>query len=116
MKRDGNMEDASHIDTRNIKIPEELLQLTERVAANLHHRWVQERVAEGWRSGAKRNEETKEAHLLVPYAKLSEQEKASDPITALATVKSILAWGFIIIPPRSTGSEGESEQLSDEMH
>jgi len=109
------MEDASHIDTRNIKIPEELLQLTERVAANVHHRWVQERLAEGWRSGPRRNEETRETPLLVPYAELSEQEKGYDRITALETVKSILALGFSIIPPRSTGSEGESEQLSDEM-
>jgi class 3 adenylate cyclase len=115
MKRDGDMEDAEPIDTRTIKIPEELLQLTERVAANVHHRWVQERLAGGWRSGAKRNEETKETPLLVPYAQLSEQEKGYDRITALETVKSILALGFSIIPPKSTGSEKVPTELSEEM-
>jgi class 3 adenylate cyclase len=105
------MEDAGPIDTRNIKLPEELVQLTERVAANVHHRWVQERLAEGWRPGAKRNEDTRETPLLVPYDQLSEQEKEYDRITALETVKSILALGFAISPPKSNGSTELSEEM-----
>jgi class 3 adenylate cyclase len=111
LKRDSAMEDAGHIDTRNIKIPEELLQLTERVAANVHHRWVEERLAEGWRPGPRRNDETKETPLLVPYAELSEQEKGYDRITALETVKSILALGFSIIPPNSSGATELTEEM-----
>ncbi len=105
------MEDVGPIDTRNIKLPEELVQLTERVAANVHHRWVQQRLAEGWRSGAKRNDDTRESPLLVPYDQLNEQDKEYDRITALEAVKSILALGFGISPPTSNGPTELSEEM-----
>ena len=99
------------IDTRKIELPAELVDLTEQLAAKVHHHWMQQRLADGWRPGAKRNDDARESPLLVPYEALSEEEKAYDRITALETVKSILALGFTICPPSTGGSEELTEEL-----
>ena len=103
-------EQASPIDTRNIQLPEQLGPLTERLAAKVHHHWMQQRLADGWHLGPKRDEDARESPLLIEYDKLSEEEKRYDRITALETVKSILALGFTINPPASGGAEEISEE------
>jgi len=106
------MEDPGRpIDTRSIKLPKELMQLTERLAANVHHHWIQQRQAEQWQYGEKRDDDRKQSPLLVPYEKLPESEKEYDRITARETLKSILALGFTINPPAVNGPP----QLSDDM-
>ena len=103
---------ARPIDTRKIIVPTELEQLTERLAANVHQHWMQQRIADGWRPGPRRNQETKETPLLVPYEQLSEEEKLYDRITAMETVKAILALGFTITSPAPGGSP---EELAEEL-
>ncbi len=105
-------EHANPIDSRNIHLPTELEHLTERLAANVHQHWMQQRIADGWRPGPKRNDDAKETPLLVPYEELSEEEKLYDRITAMETVKAILALGFTVTAPASGGGPGE---LSEEQ-
>jgi class 3 adenylate cyclase len=102
---------GSPIDTRTVQLPDELVQLTERLAANVHHQWMRQRQSEEWQYGEKRDDAAKQTPLLVPYDELPEAEKEYDRITALETVKSILALGFTICPPASNGPP----ELSDEM-
>ncbi len=99
------------IDTAKIKLSDELVNLTERLAANVHQHWMQQRQSEAWQYGEKRDDDRKQSPLLVPYEKLPEAEKEYDRITALETVKSILALGFTINPPALSGPP----ELSDEM-
>lgn len=74
------MEDAGSVDTRNIKLPEELLQLTERLAANVHQRWVQQRLAEGWRSGARIEPKTPPGQVYASenFAAIAAAQKITD--------------------------------------
>ncbi len=84
------------IDTSRVELPKELLELTERIAENVHENWSAGRIADGWTYGAKRDDQKKTTPCLVPYAQLSEEEKEYDRVTALQTLKLIIALGYKI--------------------
>ena len=84
------------IDTSNIKLPEELLSLTEKIAEQVHESWAVGRIAEGWTYGELRDDEKKTTPCLVPYDELPESEKEYDRVTALGTLRLIVAMGYSI--------------------
>jgi ryanodine receptor 2 len=84
------------IDTTSVELSEELLELTEKIAENVHEIWAQERIKEGWTYGEKRDDIKKVTPCLVPYSELSEAEKNYDRNTALETLKLIVLAGFKI--------------------
>ncbi len=84
------------IDTSKIKLPDELMVLTERLAENNHDNWAAQRIKEGWTHGLARNDEKKEHPDLVPYNKLPEIEKEYDRKTAMEALKAIISMGFKI--------------------
>lgn len=90
------------MDTSAVALPRELLDLTERIAENVHDVWAAGRMAEGWRYGVKKDPEQKTTPLLVPYGELPESEKAYDRNTALETLRLILSMGYRILPPEQT--------------
>jgi hypothetical protein len=84
------------VDTSGIELPEDLLALTEKIAENVHENWSAGRIAEGWTYGKIRNDEMKTTPCLVPYHALPETEKEYDRVTALQTLKTIIALGYTI--------------------
>lgn len=84
------------IDTSNIVLPKELLELTEKIAENVHEVWAQGRIREGWTYGPKRDDSKKETPCIVPYSELSESEKEYDRNTAMETIKLIVSLGYEI--------------------
>jgi ryanodine receptor 2 len=84
------------IDTSVVRLPRELDDLTEKLAANTHEIWAQQRMKDGWRCGAHRDDTRKLHPCLVPYDQLPESEKVYDRRTAMETLKGILALGFHI--------------------
>lgn len=84
------------IDTSNIVVPEELLELSEQIAKNVHEVWAAGRICEGWVYGKERNDAAMETPCLVPYEELSEIEKDYDRNTAMETIKLILKLGYKI--------------------
>lgn len=84
------------IDTSNVKLPKDLLELTEKIAENVHENWSEGRLADGWVYGETRNDEKKTTPCLVPYSELSEEEKEYDRNTAIQTLKLIVALGYRI--------------------
>lgn len=84
------------LDTKNIAIPEELVELTEKIAENVHDIWAVGRIKEGWTYGEKRDDTKKETPCLVPYSELPESEKEYDRNTALETIKLIIKLGYDI--------------------
>lgn len=85
------------IDTSKIILPDDLINLTEKIAENVHDVWAEERIRSGWTYGPNRNDEKKENPCLVPYNELPESEKEYDRNTALETIKMILSLGYEII-------------------
>ena len=84
------------IDTSDIELSEELMELTEEMAKNVHDVWSAGRIAQGWTWGPKRDDEKKENPCLVPYEELPESEKEYDRNTSIETLKVILSLGFKI--------------------
>jgi len=82
------------IDTSDVRLSPELLELTEQIAANVHEVWAQKRIAEGWKYGAQRNDKRKEHPCLVPYSDLPESEKEYDRNTAMETLRVIEKLGI----------------------
>ena len=84
------------IDTSDIAVPEELKQLGEYLARNIHDVWARQRIREGWTYGETRDNALKKHPDLVPYEELPESEKEYDRSTSMETIKLILSLGYCI--------------------
>jgi class 3 adenylate cyclase/tetratricopeptide (TPR) repeat protein len=103
------------IQTAGVSLSEELLSLVELLAKNAHDRWAQQRLADGWRYGPKRDDERKEHPCLVPYESLPDSEKTYDRTMALETLRVVVALGYVLQPPgTSAKSRGVASEASDE--
>ena len=90
------------LDTDHVVLPPEICALAEQIAENVHENWSAGRLAEGWVYGPERNDEKKTTPCLVPYGQLTEVEKDYDRVTAIETLKMILALGYQITRPTET--------------
>ena len=79
-----------------IQLSDELNDLVEAMAKNVHEVWAQSRMEQGWIYGPERNDQLKHHPCLVAYEELPEVEKAYDRDTAVGTLKLILKLGFNI--------------------
>ncbi len=84
------------IDTKDIVLSDKLIELTEKIAENVHENWALARVNEGWTYGEKRDDVKKTTPCLVPYSQLPESEKEYDRKTAFETLKLVMALGYKI--------------------
>lgn len=84
------------IDTSDVVLSEDLLALTEKIAANVHDVWAAGRIAEGWTYGEEKNMELKTTPCLVTYDELPESEKEFDRNTAIETLRLIVKMGYKI--------------------
>jgi len=87
------------IDTTHVTLSAEIHQLTERLAENAHEHWARQRLSEGWTYGPTRDDVKKEHPCLVPYAVLPDAEKQYDRLTAMETLKTVIALGYRLEPP-----------------
>lgn len=84
------------MDTEDVQLPEELNELVEQMAKNVHEVWAQTRIQQGWTYGPERNDALKHHPCLVPYEELPESEKEYDRNTSIETLKLICKLGFKI--------------------
>lgn len=84
------------IDTKDVVLPEELNQLAEQMAKNVHEIWAATRINQGWTYGPERDDAKKKHPCLIPYEELPEEEKVYDRNTSRETLKFILCNDFII--------------------
>ena len=97
MKQNNNNYTPQPVDTKDIMLPEELNELAEEIAKNVHEVWSAGRMAEGWTYGEVRNDAEMKHPCLVPYEELSEIEKEYDRNTSQETLKLIMKLGFRIV-------------------
>lgn len=83
-------------DTSKVVLSDDLLELSEKIAENVHEVWSKGRVEEGWVYGEVRDDMKKTTPCLVPYAQLPEKEKDYDRNTAMETLKFIVSLGYKI--------------------
>jgi hypothetical protein len=84
------------IETGGVMLPEEVMELAEKLAKNTHEVWAASRIREGWTYGPERSDALRTTPCLVPYEELTETEKAYDRRTSLETLKLIRLLGFRI--------------------
>uniref|UniRef100_UPI0003C8C47D Putative ryanodine receptor n=1 Tax=Bacteroides thetaiotaomicron (strain ATCC 29148 / DSM 2079 / JCM 5827 / CCUG 10774 / NCTC 10582 / VPI-5482 / E50) TaxID=226186 RepID=UPI0003C8C47D len=84
------------MDLSLVDLPESLIQLSERIAENVHEVWAKAAIDEGWTYGEKRDDIHKKHPCLVPYDELPEEEKEYDRNTAMNTIKMVKKLGFRI--------------------
>lgn len=84
------------IDTKDVMLSQELNELAEEIAKNVHEVWSAGRMADGWSYGEERDDALKQHPCLVPYENLSEEEKDYDRKTSQETLKLIMKLGFNI--------------------
>ena len=82
------------IDTTGVELSEDLMQLTEKMARNVHEVWALGRLNDGWTYGPERDDAFKQHPCLINYDDLPESEKAYDRNTAMETLKLILSLGW----------------------
>lgn len=97
----NNMEDKkiyipAPVDTSDVKLQEDLMDLVEQMAKNVHEEWAKNRMEQGWTWGAERDDVKKHHPCLVEYEELPDSEKEYDRNTAVSTLKFIHKLGFII--------------------
>ena len=80
----------------DVQLDADLLDLSEIIAENAHEEWALKRKNEGVKWGPKRDDEKKENPCMVPYCELPEEEKETDRITSLNTIKLVKKLGFTI--------------------
>lgn len=86
----------SPIDTSDIELTDDLKQLVEQLARNVHDIWAVGRISDGWTYGPERNDTLKQHPCLIDYSELPESEKEYDRNTAMETLKMILKLGWKI--------------------
>jgi hypothetical protein len=84
------------ISTVGVSLTSDIVELTELLARNAHEIWAQQRLADGWTYGPRRDDAAKKHPCLVPYGDLPESEKEYDRNAALETLKAILTLGYRI--------------------
>lgn len=84
------------IDTTDVVLSDDLMQLAERMAENVHEVWAKTRMDQGWTYGSERDDADKKHPCLVPYDQLPEEEKVYDRNTSIETLKFIIKVGFEI--------------------
>jgi hypothetical protein len=82
------------LDTSQVELSADVLQLTELLARHTHEVWAQQRLAEGWRHGPHRDDDRKEHPCLVPYDELAESDREYDRVVSMQVLKAVLALGY----------------------
>jgi len=84
------------IDSSFVQLSDEILEITELLAENAHELWALQRMSEGWHYGPNRDDVRKEHPCLIPYDELPDSEKEYDRLSAMQTLKAIVALGYRI--------------------
>ena len=84
------------IDTSDVTLSNDLNELVESLAKNVHEVWASSRIKEGYTYGPIKDSEKKTTPCLVPYEMLEEIEKEYDRNTAKETIKLLLKLGYKI--------------------
>ena len=84
------------VNLSEVELPNDVDELLEQIAKNVHETWAANRIKEGWVYGEIRDDLKKTTPCLVPYEELPEFEKDYDRATALSTLKLIIKLGYKI--------------------
>ena len=85
------------IDTSDVVLSDDILELCELISENTHEVWAENRMKDGWRYGEARDDEKKLHPCLIPYNELPDSDKEYDRSTSMQTLKLIMKLGYKIV-------------------
>lgn len=85
------------IDTTEIRLPDEFLEIAELLAKNTHDVWAKARIAEGWTYGPLRDNREKKNPCLLPYEDLPDSEKEYDRQVSRQVLEVLYALGYRLV-------------------
>ncbi|CAF1123978.1 unnamed protein product [Adineta steineri] len=89
------------LDLSNIGLSTKMDTLVEILAENTHNVWAQARIKDGFTYGVSDNPRQKRSPYLLPYSIIDDSIRKINRDTASETVKTLLAYGYIIETPTS---------------
>jgi hypothetical protein len=95
------------IDTSGIIVPNSLSELSEKLAANAHDVWAIGRIRDGWHYGPYRDDDARLNPCLMAYDQLPASEQEFDLSMVAATIRSIIALGYEIVPKEQSSADGK---------
>ena len=84
------------IDTADVEIGQDILELAELHARNTHEVWAANKIREGWKYGPVLDRDARTHPSLVAYEELPESEKDYDRRTSQETLKVLIRLGYQI--------------------
>lgn len=93
--------DPEPVRLDGVDLSDDLIELREAIAENLHDVWAITRISEGWTYGPARDDEKKQHPDIIPYCALPDGEKEYDRLMAWNTLKLVKKLGFEIKMPRT---------------
>lgn len=86
------------MDVSDVRLPESLMPLIDRIARNTHEIWAYNRQQESppWVYGQKRDDILKRTPCMVPYEELPDSEKLYDIELSVNVLKLIIKLGYNI--------------------
>ncbi|XP_052827801.1 ryanodine receptor isoform X7 [Octopus bimaculoides] len=105
----GNGYKPCPLDLNTIHLNEKMEELVDLLAENTHNVWAKDRIKQGWTYGLCEDNVNKRSPYLVPYSKVDEHIKKANRDTASETVKTLMAYGYILEPPTNEGGDGGSQ-------
>lgn len=84
------------IDLSDVGLDPEMDELREAIAENAHEVWAEARKSQGWTYGPQRSDEKKQTPDMVPYSRLTDEEKQYDRDMAENTIKLLKKLGWEI--------------------
>ena len=103
------------IDTSGVVLAPEIEALIERIAKNTHELWAQQRLADGWSHGPRRDDAAKLHPGLRPYEELPETEKEYDRSVAGGALKAITALGYSIAPATPPRTLSDQKSIDERL-
>lgn len=88
--------DPHPIDLADVTLDPEMNELREAIAENAHEVWAAARKSQGWSYGPARNDVLKQTPDMVPYSRLTDEEKQYDRDMAENTIKLLIKLGWNI--------------------
>ena len=84
------------INIDDIDLSDDLIELREAIAENLHEVWAITRMKEGWTYGPVRDDAKKQHPDIIPYCALPDSEREYDRLMAWNTLKLVKKLGFSV--------------------
>ncbi|UYV64349.1 RYR2 [Cordylochernes scorpioides] len=94
------------LDLANITLTPKMEELVEMLAENTHNVWARERISQHWTYGLNEDSRSRRSPHLVPYKMVDEAIKKANRDTASETVRTLLAYGYVLEPPVGDTTEG----------